>query len=645
MKQFFSPQEILSAQSPDLPSSLRSIQRLANDLGWQRQDGKAQKRGGRAGEWEYHVSLLPQTAQVKLGLLFSSPANDDRNEKQDMRKRLWERYEALPAEHKQVAKGRLDALDAVSKLSAAGGMSESAALSQICVERGFSKASFWNWRKLTSTHDRADWLAALAPQWAGKSEFAECHPDAWQVLLDDYLRLSQPALTACYRRMLRLAKKNGWSPIPSERALRRRIEAEVPIATRTIARAGREKARQIAPAQRRTVKDLHAMAAVNMDGHKLDVFVNWPGLNKPVRPILVAIQDIYSRKMVAWRLSDSENRETVRLAIGDMVETWGIPAKWTLDNGRAFASKWITGGIKNRFRFKVKEEDPQGLLLALGIEVHWAKPGRGQSKPIERSFGDMIAEAVSRHPLCDGAYTGNTPLAKPENYATRAVSHETIVALVNQEIHEHNARQGRRTEMAAGRSFDDAFAESYAQSSIPMPTEAQKSLWLLAAERIRAQKGSGVIHFMGNRYYDSALSALAGKDVTIRFDPEKLHQAVRVYDAKDRFICAAPIFDDTGFYSRGDARLRAKDEKALLRTASEQARLIRKMDAETLGRLYLSNGFVDENPAPKPKVRRLATGSSRAVALPEPVQFQEPDFDVEAAYATGLKLIYGGRDD
>jgi hypothetical protein len=28
-----------------------------------------------------------------------------------------------------------------------------------------------------------------------------------------------------------------------------------------------------------------------------------------------------------------------------------------LDNGRAFASKWITGGANTRFRFKVREED------------------------------------------------------------------------------------------------------------------------------------------------------------------------------------------------------------------------------------------------------------------------------------------------
>ena len=52
--------------------------------------------------------------------------------------------------------------------------------------------------------------------------------------------------------------------------------------------------------------------------------------------------------ILAWRLAKTENKETVRLVIGDMVERQGIPDRVTLDNGRAFASKWITGRLPNR---------------------------------------------------------------------------------------------------------------------------------------------------------------------------------------------------------------------------------------------------------------------------------------------------------
>ncbi len=98
-----------------------------------------------------------------------------------------------------------------------------------------------------------------------------------------------------------------------------------------------------------------------MDGHKLDVFVRVPWLDKPTRLYLIGIQDLHSGKVLAWRLTDAETWEAVRLVIGDMVEQFGIPDKIFLDNGRAFASKWITGGSRTRFRFKIREEDRAGF--------------------------------------------------------------------------------------------------------------------------------------------------------------------------------------------------------------------------------------------------------------------------------------------
>ena len=59
---------------------------------------------------------------------------------------------------------------------------------------------------------------------------------------------------------------------------------------------------------------------------------------------MVAFQDLYSGKMVAWRVDRTENSNCVRLAFGDLVERHGIPEYCWLDNGRNFAAKWLTGG-------------------------------------------------------------------------------------------------------------------------------------------------------------------------------------------------------------------------------------------------------------------------------------------------------------
>jgi hypothetical protein len=57
----------------------------------------------------------------------------------------------------------------------------------------------------------------------------DCHPDAWAYIKSDYLRASKPAWPACYRRLLSVAAHQGWAPIPHERTLRRRLEAEGPV--------------------------------------------------------------------------------------------------------------------------------------------------------------------------------------------------------------------------------------------------------------------------------------------------------------------------------------------------------------------------------------------------------------------------------
>ncbi len=173
----------------------------------------------------------------------------------------------------------------------------------------------------------------------------------------------------------------------------------------------------------------------------------------------------------------------MRLAFGDVVENYGIPDHCWLDNGRDFASHWITGGTPNRYRFKVRDDTPDGLMPQLGVQVHWTKPYSGQSKPIERAFRDFAGD-IAKHPAFAGAYVGHKPTAKPENYGAKAVDIETFLRVTGEGIAEHNARTGRRSHVAQLRSFDQAFAASYAQSPIRVAAEWQRRLWLLAAEAI-----------------------------------------------------------------------------------------------------------------------------------------------------------------
>jgi hypothetical protein len=161
---------------------------------------------------------------------------------------------------------------------------------------------------------------------------------------------------------------------------------------------------------------------------------------------------VRSSKLLAWRVCETESAHHVRLVFASLFEGWGIPVHCVLDNGRGFASKWITGGTANRFRFKVKDSDPVWLLTGLGVKVHWALPFHGQSKPIERAWMDLT-DTISRHPFVAGAYTGRSPMHKPANYGSKAVPWDDFVGHVAREIAHHNARSAAvGATIAAGRS-------------------------------------------------------------------------------------------------------------------------------------------------------------------------------------------------
>ena len=631
MRQFFSPKEIADAAG----ITERAVNQMASKSHWRHQDAKARKREGRGGGWEYHVSLLPQVAQARLMVIHSAPANANRNKVAEARSKLWATYEGLSKDRKAACEGRLKVLADVA-LMMTGGLGETAAIAIAAKNHEVSPRAVRNWRDRIAGVERQDWLAALADQYQSTSSFAECDPRAWAALKSDFLRPEKPAFSACYRRMKEAAGEQGWSPIPAERALRRRLEAEVPKAVQTAARQKREQVKNLYPAQRRDRSMLHAMEAVNMDGHKFDVFVQLPGQTTPTRVMLLALQDLYSGKMVAWRLSASENKDTVRLVIGDMVTRHGIPDKILLDNGRAFASKWITGGAPNRYRFKVRDEDPQGLLTTLGVEIIWATPYSGQSKPIERAFRDL-AENIAKHPFCAGAYTGNTPDAKPENYASRAIPFAEFSVHVDRMIAEHNARPGRKGGNANGRSFDETFSQSMENPAtlVRWPTENQRALWLLAGERIRAKKGSGEIHIFGNRYWNAALNSHAGNNVTVRFDPDHLTQPIRVYDASDNLICVADCIADTGFFDTAAARDHAAKRNQLTKTIRESARLHAELSPVALAEIYGAGKLAPEPKPEPPKFKRIANGGLRA----EPEAKVEWDEQSEEAFSRAMRLL------
>ncbi len=634
MSEWTTAQEL--AGLPGMPATHSAVIRRAKTEGW-----KSRARAGRGGGREYAFEALPvetQAALMRVAAPAAAPAiaRPAASRAGVDRESLWESFERRPQSIKDEAARRLQALLAVERLVEAG-TGRSKAVDEVAKAFGENRATLYRWTKLTAGCDQTDWLAALAPGHVGRTAKAQFDDAAQEFFKAQYLREEAPSIATCYDWLSQAAKKNGWS-IPSKRSVTRWAN-EIPVVVRTLKRQGEHAVMALYPSQRRTVADLHAMNWINGDGYQHNVFVKFPD-GTIGRPKTWFWQDIYSRRMVGYRTDRTEHSDMIRLALGDVIEKYGIPEHCTIDNTRAAANKWLTAGVRTRYRFKVREEDPIGLIPQMGIKLHWTSvhkgKGHGQAKPVERAFGvGGLGEYVDKRIEFAGAYTGPNVLAKPENYASTAVPFDEFVRVLRVSIDAWNAKTERNTEICAGRlSFDVAFRESYERNAhlIRRATDAQRRMWMLTAESVRVQRDATVALTLGagpsgrNRYACDALIEHVGRQVVVRFDPDSLHESVHVYQPDGRYIGVAECQLAAGFGDSSAGREWKRQNTQRLKAAKQAAAAELRMSA-------IEAAEYMPTPDPDPEEAKPQTNVVRGAWVQKRVAGSDvvPDCDEEVA--------------
>lgn len=613
IKEWWTAQEIADAALIDLPGSMQAVANHARKLDWRAHPEFARRRAGRGGGWEYHWRLFPVRAQRALITLASAPeeakSRPDRGE-------AWAWFDGLPQRVKDMAADRLRVLQEVESLVPAG--TKFLAVSMIGTKRGISDRTIWNWFAMVEGVDTADRLPYLAPRHRASTprrERASCSPEFLTRLKAAYLRPG-PSFKGSYEDVVAVCNAHGWE-VMTEVSARRWFKANVPMVTQVYAREGEAGLEKCFPPQIRDRSTLTALEGVNADCHKIDVFVAWPGIETPVRPQIVAFQDLYSGKILSWRVDLSPNKVAVMSAFGELIETWGIPRHCLFDNGREFANKWLTGGAPTRFRFRVREDDPLGVLPQMGIQIHWATPGHGQAKPIERAFRD-VAGRIALDPRFAGAYVGRNPLAKPEDYGRRAIPLDVFLTVLDEGIRKHNAREGRRSDTAKGRSFDETFAESYASAPICKATPEQHRLWLMGQETPTLHRTHGELTLHGNKYWADWMNEFAGQKVIARFDPENLHAGVYVYSLSGEFLGPAECREKVGFFDLVGAQLHARNKRQVKAAEKKLLQALRPMSVDEFA-AELAALPQPEAPLVEAKVVELAPARVRKPMIDRPL--------------------------
>jgi len=338
-EQWFSAKAL--AGLPGMPGTHSAVVRRAKRDGW-----ACRTRSGKGGGREYAFSSLPIATQAAL-LKHAEPAPAaPRPAKGEAAatgeydpEALWAWAVTRPASLQKEGERRTELLDKVMVLVNGGQPFRTAAQAIAEQHDDATAGSLKNWYygingQVGARHfARHDWPAALIPRYTGRTEKAPCSPEAWDAFKADYLRLESPSANACYRRLQQLAKANAWT-IPSVKALLRRLREELGEVAICLAREGTEAAMRRYPAQQRDRSVFHALEAVNADGHKFDVFVSFPD-NPKTRAMLTVWQDLYSGKILSWRVSQTESSDSYRLSFSDLLREYGIPKPSTSTTGAA----------------------------------------------------------------------------------------------------------------------------------------------------------------------------------------------------------------------------------------------------------------------------------------------------------------------
>ncbi|EHA6961944.1 DDE endonuclease [Vibrio parahaemolyticus] len=645
-----------------VPTSVHKIRAMLDRLSTE--ESKRKRQGTKAFEYQLNVLPVPiQTAfykreeKIQVGEQVLDLPKKEQNKPTYCREALWSGWDKTNNTAKEKARQALRTVQAVEAL-VRNGVKRMDAYQSVCDEYGVPLSTLRRNCSKVKGIEECDWAPALLPkhfevaQAKKSNQFAFITPEAWEFFKSDYLSLERPAMTASYERLKDAAAHHGWH-IPSLKSLSRRIEHEVPIQQRVLLREGEHALHQMFPPQERTVEGLHALEWINGDGYQHNVFVRWFN-GEILRPKTWFWADVYSRKIVGWRCDISENTDSIRLSLMDVCEKYGIPKEITLDNTRAAANKWMTGGVPNRYRFKVKQDDPLGIIPMMGIKLHWSSvilgKGHGQAKPIERAFGvGGLEEYVDKHPLCRGAYTGPNPMAKPDNYGSKAIEAEDFLIAIAKGVEMYNAKENRNTEVCKGfMSFNQAFNASYEVAPIRKATEEQLHMMMLQAEAVRVSRhgtvsldAGGSLKGRRNRYYADAMMNYIGQKLVARFDPLKLHEAIEIYTLNGVRVCTAECLEKVGFGDTQAAREHKRKRTQFTKANKIAAEAQTEMDALEVAAMMKP---LEEEVIPETKVvepfRPVAIGNTVARVQVE----EDIEDDYEQNYSKNLAYMVQQRN-
>ena len=392
----------------------------------------------------------------------------------------------------------------------------------------------------------------LAPKWGerwrvkARSEITGSRrgvtPEQEKILLGHALLATRPPIKEAVANARRVMRARGINPPLSDRTLARVLEdfKERRYDQWVFYRKG-EKALndEVVPYLLRDPERLQVGDCLVADGHKFNFEILNPWTSKPQRMTLILFYDMRSNYPLGWEIMPTEDVQAIAAALRRAILRLGkMPLCVYLDNGRAFGAKYFTANLE--------ESGLGGLFENLGMAYILAKPYHGQSKTIERFFGNC-AEMERRFP----SYTGTSIEKKPARLLRNEKLHQRLHTKITGDFvptieQAHRAVAGFFDDYVERPSIRSRYLKGKCPREIFEPGAGPGVDYGQLSELMMAEKTRSI------RRSEISLPGLDGQKIIYRA-PEfygRKHQVIIRYDLQDRsriwvyetsgeFICEA----------------------------------------------------------------------------------------------------------
>jgi hypothetical protein len=442
---------------------------------------------------------------------------------------------------------------------------------------------------------------------------------------------------------------------PSYESLRTYLE-KLPPAVKTLALKGRDKYDDLfAPYVRRGYTDFEAGEILVSDHAWHDVLVQNDLFDAKDRQHLrlrfTGLQDMRSRKFVAYAWSQDGSSRSINTCLRHMLETYGTFREFYCDNGKDYLK--VGKGARGP-EVEYLPPEAQGVLARLGCRVTFCQPYHGQSKLIE-SANHIIHQSFDRR---WATYCGPTFEQRPDRCSAALERHKKLLAqgradeselpLASEFIRaailwieqEYNLRPKNVPGME-GLSPNEAFEKFRWHGSKPAP-EPHILAALLAERALRIVHECAVK--MDNRRFvgvdepsQRALHDRTGQQIIVAYDPLDLNALAAI----DEDGCVFAYLEPETFLRQ--SRDNETQEAIAASMRERQHRYHETRDQlNDLGRRVLGTGYMPQHNQMLQLGRLPIDIEQLVVHRPQPTKLQPTTITAPATPAEAARLFREG---